>query len=55
MTEVPCALNLSLKTVDQAAAEYKVPARYKGYKETVNESFASAKTNLQVLYNELKR
>jgi len=43
------------KTVDQAAAEYKVPARYKGYKETVNESFASAKTNLQVLYNELKR
>jgi len=43
------------KTVDQAAAEYKVPARYKGYKETVNESFAGAKTNLQILYNELKR
>ena len=35
------------KTVDQAAAEYKLPARYKGYKVTVNEHFASVKTNLQ--------
>ena len=43
------------KTVDQAAAEYKVPARYKGYKETVNKDFGSAKTNLQILYNELKK
>jgi len=43
------------KTVDQAAAEYKVPARYNGYKATVNEDFASAKSNLQILYNELKK
>jgi glyoxylase-like metal-dependent hydrolase (beta-lactamase superfamily II) len=43
------------KTVDQAAAEYKVPARYSGYKATVNEDFASAKSNLQILYNELKK
>ena len=33
------------KTVDQAAAEYKVPAKFKGYVVTVNEQFASAKTN----------
>jgi cyclase len=43
------------KTVDQAAAEYKLPTRYNGYKVTVNEDFASPKINLQVLYNELKK
>ncbi len=43
------------KTVDQAAAEYKLPARFKGYVVTVNEQFASAKTNLQAAYNELKK
>lgn len=43
------------KTVDQAAAEYKAPARFKDYKVTVNEQFASAKTNLQILYDELKK
>jgi cyclase len=43
------------KTVDQAAAEYKVPARYNGYKATVSEDFVSAKSNLQILYDELKK
>ena len=43
------------KTVDQAAAEYKLPARYKGYKVTVNENFAGVKTNLQLIYNELRK
>jgi cyclase len=43
------------KTVDQAAAEYKVPARFKGYVVTVNEQFASAKTNIQAVYDELKK
>src|SRR5438105_7050127 len=43
------------KTVDQAAAEYEMPARFKGYVVTVNEQFASAKTNLQAAYNELKK
>lgn len=43
------------KTVDQAAAEYKLPAKYKGYAVTVNEQFASAKSNLQTIYNELKK
>src|SRR5437867_5003366 len=43
------------KTVDQAAAEYKVLARFKGYVVTVNEQFASAKTNLQAAYDELKK
>lgn len=43
------------KTVDQAAAEYKLPARYKGYKVTVNEDFAGVKTNLQLVYNELRK
>jgi cyclase len=43
------------KTVDQAAAEYKVPARFKGYVETVNAQFASARNNLQIAYDELKK
>jgi glyoxylase-like metal-dependent hydrolase (beta-lactamase superfamily II) len=43
------------KTVDQAAAEYKVPTRYNGYKVTVNEDFANAKTNLQIVYDELRK
>jgi glyoxylase-like metal-dependent hydrolase (beta-lactamase superfamily II) len=43
------------KTVDQAAAEYKVPTRYLGYKVTVNENFANAKTNLQIVYDELRK
>jgi len=43
------------KTVDQAAAEYKVPARFKGYVVTINEQFSSAKANVQTVYNELKK
>jgi len=43
------------KTVAQAAAEYKVPAKYKGYAETVNPEFGNAKTNLQIVYDELKK
>jgi hypothetical protein len=43
------------KTVDQATAEYKVPAKFKGYVVTVNEQFVSAKTNVQAVYNELKK
>jgi cyclase len=43
------------KTVDQAAAEYKVPAKYKGYIVTVNAQWASAKANLEAAYKELKK
>jgi len=43
------------KTIDQAAAEYKVPAKFKGYVATVNTQFASAQTNLKAAYDELKR
>ncbi len=43
------------KTVDQAAAEYKVPSRFKGYVATVNPDSVSAKTNLQIAYDELKK
>jgi glyoxylase-like metal-dependent hydrolase (beta-lactamase superfamily II) len=43
------------KTVDQAAAEYKVPSRFKGYTSTVNPDFGNAKTNLQIAYDELKK
>ena len=43
------------KTVDQAAAEYKLPARFKGYVVTVNPQFANLKGNLQTLYDELKK
>ena len=43
------------KKVDDAAAAYKVPAKYKGDVVTVNEEFASAKSNLQAAYDELKK
>jgi cyclase len=43
------------KTVDQAAAEYKVPSRFKGYSTTVNPDFGNAKANLQIAYDELKK
>ena len=43
------------KTVDQAAAEYKVPARYKGYAVSPDAQPGSAKANLEIVYNELKK
>jgi cyclase len=43
------------KTVDQAAAEYRVPARFKGYLASVNGTFGGPKPNLQIAYDELKK
>jgi glyoxylase-like metal-dependent hydrolase (beta-lactamase superfamily II) len=43
------------KTVEQAAKEYKVPAKYKGYVETVNPQFGNAHDNLEIAYGELKK
>jgi cyclase len=39
------------KTVDQAAAEYKIPERFQGY--TINSRFGGAKGNIQTIYDEL--
>jgi cyclase len=41
------------KTVDQAAAEYKIPDKYKGY--IVMQQFGGIKPNVQAAYEELKR
>jgi glyoxylase-like metal-dependent hydrolase (beta-lactamase superfamily II) len=41
------------KSVDDAAAAYKVPDRYKGY--TVSTFLGGIKNNVQVAYNELKK
>jgi cyclase len=43
------------KTVDQAAADYKVPARFKGYNASVNGTFGGPKANLQIAYDELTK
>ena len=43
------------KSVDQAAAEYKVNPKYKGYIATVNPAFGGPKGNLQIAYDELKK
>ena len=43
------------KTVDQATAEYKLPAKYKGYVASVNPQFGGVKTNLQAIYDEMKK
>ncbi len=43
------------KTVDQAAAEYKLDPKYKGYVVSVNPAFGGAKANLQIAYDEMKK
>jgi cyclase len=43
------------KSVDQAAMEYKVPAKYKGYVVSANPMFGNAKDDLQIAYTELKK
>jgi len=41
--------------LDQAAGEYKVPVRFKGYVPSINPGFVNVKGNLQIAYNELKK
>lgn len=41
------------KTVDAAAAEFKIPDKYKGY--TVSTFLGGIKNNIQIAYNELKK
>jgi glyoxylase-like metal-dependent hydrolase (beta-lactamase superfamily II) len=41
------------KTADQAAAEYKVNPKFKGYVASLNPSFAGALTNMKIAYGEL--
>ena len=41
------------KTADQAAAQYTVPARFKGYKASVNGQFGGPNPNMQIAYSEL--
>jgi hypothetical protein len=43
------------KTVDQAAAEYKIPERYKGYTVSPGPEPGDAKANIGIVFNELKR
>ncbi len=41
------------KTVDEAAMDYKIPAKYKGY--TISTFFGGIKGNIQIAYSELKK
>ena len=43
------------KTVSQAAAEYKIPAKYSGYVVTIDPSLVTAEKILQIAYDELKK
>ena len=43
------------KTVDQAAADYKVDPKFKGYIVSANPQFGGAKANTQIAYDELKK
>jgi glyoxylase-like metal-dependent hydrolase (beta-lactamase superfamily II) len=43
------------KTVEQAAAEYKVPAKYKGYVVTIDPQLVTAAGILQIAYEEMKK
>jgi glyoxylase-like metal-dependent hydrolase (beta-lactamase superfamily II) len=42
------------KTPEQAAGEYKVNPRFKGYTASINPAFAGVAGNLQIAYSELK-
>jgi glyoxylase-like metal-dependent hydrolase (beta-lactamase superfamily II) len=41
------------KSLDQAAKEYTVPAKFQGYKASENPTFGGAKPNLEIAYREL--
>jgi glyoxylase-like metal-dependent hydrolase (beta-lactamase superfamily II) len=43
------------KSVDQAAAEYKLAPKYKGYVVTIAEGFVTPKGNLEMAYDEMKK
>jgi len=43
------------KTAEQAAGEYKVAPRFKGYDVSVSPSFGGALANLKIAYGELKK
>ena len=43
------------KAVGEAAAEYRVPAKYKGYSVSANPQFGDAKANMEIVYKELKK
>jgi cyclase len=43
------------KTAEQAGAEYKIPAKYKGYVVTIDPQLVSAPAILQMTYDELKQ
>jgi len=43
------------KTVAQAAAEYKVPEKYKGYVVTIDPQLVTAAAFFQIAYDELKK
>ena len=43
------------KTSAQAADEYKLDPKYKGYVLSVNPAFGGAKANLDIAYNEMKK
>ena len=43
------------KSAAQAATEYRVPAKYKGYSVSPNAQFGDAKANTEIAYKELKK
>ena len=43
------------KTVEQAAADYKMAPTHKGYIVSINPAFVGPKSNLQIAYDELKK
>jgi glyoxylase-like metal-dependent hydrolase (beta-lactamase superfamily II) len=43
------------KTAAQAADEYKLDPKHKGYVVSVNPAFGGARTNMDIAYNELKK
>jgi glyoxylase-like metal-dependent hydrolase (beta-lactamase superfamily II) len=43
------------KPVGEAASEYRVPAKYKGYTVSPNPQFGDAKGNTEIVYKELKK
>jgi hypothetical protein len=43
------------KSVAEAATEYQVPSKYKGYSISPNPQMGDAKANVEIVYKELKK
>jgi hypothetical protein len=55
LTDFARSASNAKKTVAQAAAEYKIPAKYTGYVVTIDPQLVTAERILQIAYDEMQK